>query len=136
MCAKIQLRNVPFRLKTDLHQRKSQERYKHDYDRHVRNTSVLKPTDYIFVNIHILRSTGDSNAEKMLKKAYNILQPQTAKPFRVIIVHEKTLTIVEHGIPQTVSIYHMTGAPDTTNIIRHQLQENPQREISLPRKSS
>lgn len=62
------------------HERKSQEWYKHDYDRRLRGTLVFMPNNYVFDNNPQLQSTSDSNAEAISKHVYK-LQPLKAEPF-------------------------------------------------------
>lgn len=135
MASKIHLGIAVLRSKTDAHLRKSQERYKHDYDKRVRDTPFFRQNDYVFVNNPSLRSTIDSNTEAISKQAFNKLRPRTAGPFRVIAVQKKTLTTNEHGTPQIVSIHRVTRAPDTANPTGHQLQKSPLHESPLPKKS-
>lgn len=115
MQAMIKLRIAVSRLKTDPGTRNFQERCTHDYDRPVGNNPEFKPNDNVYIDNLALRSTVHSNAEVISKKAHNKLEPRTAEPFRIITLHEKTLTRKEKTLPPTICIVRVTRAPETNS---------------------
>lgn len=90
--------------------RKSQARYKHSYDRRVPETPSFLAGKYVFVEKPTLLATSEVSADAYTNRTYNKLQQRTMGPFCFISVRRHTVTIDEHGIPNTVSIDRVTHA--------------------------
>lgn len=116
----IQARILALRSKTDEHLRKSQARYKHDYDRRVRETPTFHKGKYVFPDKPPLANVSNSPAEMLAWKPHNKLQSRTTGPFRVVSEQKDTIAIDEEGIPNRVSIDRITHAPLTAT----QLQQS------------
>lgn len=84
---------------------------------------MFKPNDCVFVDDPLLRSTSGNNAEAMSIQLYK-LHLRTSRQFRILMVQEKTLTIVENGIPQTESIDNIMHTPKTASTDPQHFTEN------------
>lgn len=136
MRPKIRLLILALRSKINAHACKLQKRYKHNFERRVRETQVVTSNDYVFVNNPLLKLTAHSSAEAISKQEYNKLQHRTARPFRIITVREKTLKIDENGIPKNVSMDRVAHALQKIITNRHPSQEKLWKEIPLKLESS
>lgn len=87
---------------------KSQTRYKQDYNQSVWETSHFAPNIYVLPDSPSLRANMDSAAESLSMKEYNKPQSRNTDPFRIINVQKNTVNIDENGIPNTVSVDHVT----------------------------
>lgn len=101
MRAKIQLKTVDLKYKTNADTSETQERYINDYDRRVWADPVFKPKPYVFVDNLLLRSITDSNSEAVSNQPYKVLQQLSSESFRIVMARQKIRTINEHRIPQT-----------------------------------
>lgn len=113
-----------------------QQRYKHNHDRRGREILVFLPNSYVFIDNPLLRLSTDNYAGAIPTQPYHKLQPQTSRPFVIITVRKKTLTIDEQGTAQTVLMTH-APEPNSTNHLLHsssmdnksRINKNPQREV-------
>ena len=84
--------------------KKSQQRYKRDFDARVRRTDVdLKASDYVFID----SSGGQGKTSKLGSPAVG--------PFRIIARDERTFTIDRGGHTERVSCDRVTRAPRPAN---------------------
>lgn len=97
--------------KIDAHSRKSQQRFKHEYDRHVGEISINKPGEYIYNNRLPLVARNDQHAHQIASSVYHKLLPRSTKPFCIIRVQSKSITVDKHGIETTANIKRFVYTP-------------------------
>lgn len=103
----IQAHIFLLRAKGDAHTRKSQARYKHEYDSLVRKTPTFKNWSYVFLDRSPLRATLDITADAIAKKTYHN-ESRTMRPSCIISVQSIIVTSDDHKITYTVPIDRVT----------------------------
>lgn len=106
----LQERIVALHTKTDADMRKSQARFKLEYDHRVREVPSFIPGSYLFLKNLPMQTLPDASAEVMAEQTYNKLETRVSAPFRIISVQKDKIMIDENGNPRNVSIDRVSHA--------------------------
>lgn len=89
MRAEIQIQIATLTSRSDAYTRKSQQRYKPNYDRYVRESPVFKPDDYVLVDITLPQAIVGNTSGVVSNQMYNKIQSRTVSLFKILTVEEK-----------------------------------------------
>lgn len=120
------------------HSEKCQQRYSHDYDHHICETSEFKPHLLVYVARSPILVPKISDPFPLAAGTYNKLLGVTMKPFIVICIKSHTFTIDKTCMPITVSTDRVPRAPamSTSSNLSHPRQRDmrpqPSYDSDLP----
>lgn len=105
--------------KQETHARISQQRYKHDYDCSVRETSIFESDEYVFLGQIQFVATMDQNKQQLAISTYQNLFSRSTGPLCIISVQQNTVSIDKHGVEGTITInsfVHSSAMPRNSSL--------------------
>lgn len=118
MHRRIEARLVTLRTKVATDMWESQACYKADCHCRVRETPCFKISSYVFIDKPLL-DTSESSTDALARSTNNKLLRRTSRSHRILKVRASTVTVDEHGIPNTVSVDRVAHASSPQHNIGH-----------------
>lgn len=94
-------------------------RYKHDFDKKVRQESSFKARYYVLLDCPQFAAIPSDTGSEMTNQRHDNLLRRSSGPYSVLSIEHHAVTIGKEGMQNTVFIYRITLSPTREQMIHN-----------------